>query len=40
MIFTDKKLIERLDKMLEDGINGRFEESDYDETLLSKLESK
>ena len=40
MMFTDKKLMERLDKMLEDGINGTFEESDYDETKLSKLESK
>lgn len=39
-MFSDKKLIERLDKMLEDGINGTFEESDYDETTLSKLESK
>lgn len=39
-MFTDKKLLERLDKMLEDGINGTFEESDYDETKLSKLESK
>lgn len=40
MMFTDKKVLERLDKMLEDGINGTFEESDYDETQLSKLESK
>lgn len=40
MIFSDKKLTERLNKMLEDGINGTFEESDYDETMLSKLESK
>lgn len=39
-MFSDKKLLERLDKMLEDGINGSFEESDYDETQLSKLESK
>lgn len=39
-MFTDKKLLEQLDKMLEDGINGTFEESDYDETKLSKLESK
>ena len=39
-MFTDKKLLKRLDKMLEDGINGTFEESDYDETQLSKLESK
>ena len=40
MMFTDKKLLARLDKMLEDGINGTFSESDYDETKLSKLESK
>ena len=40
MMFTDKKLLARLDKMLEDGINGTFSESDYDETQLSKLESK
>ncbi len=40
MIFTDKKILERLDRMLDDGINGTFEESDYDETQLSKLESK
>ena len=40
MMFTDKKLLARLDKMLEDGINGTFSESDYDETKLSQLESK
>ena len=40
MMFNDKKLLARLDKMLEDGINGTFSESDYDETQLSKLESK
>lgn len=40
MMFGDKKLLERLDKMLENGIKGTFEESDYDETKLSKLESK
>lgn len=40
MMFTDKKLLARLDKMLDDGINGTFLESDYDETQLSKLESK
>ena len=40
MILTDKKLVERLDQMLDAGINGTFEESDYDETSLSKLESK
>ncbi|MBR1736478.1 MAG: sensor histidine kinase, partial [Firmicutes bacterium] len=40
MMFMDKKLLARLDKMLEDGINGTFSESDYDETKLSQLESK
>jgi len=39
-MLTDRKLIAHLDKMLEDGINGTFEESDYDETRLSKLETK
>lgn len=40
MMFTDRKLLAHLDKMLEDGINGTFSESVYDETQLSKLESK
>ena len=39
-MFGNGALLERLDKMLEDGINGTFEESDYDETKLSKLETK
>lgn len=39
-MFTDRRVLKRLDKMLDDGINGTFEESDYDETRLSKLESK
>ena len=39
-MFGDKKVLERLNRMLDDGINGTFEESDYDETQLSKLESK
>lgn len=39
-MFSGKKLIAHLDKMLEDGINGTFSESDYDETKLSQLESK
>lgn len=39
-MFGDKRILERLDRMLDDGINGTFEESDYDETQLSKLESK
>lgn len=40
MMFADKKLLARLDQMLEDGIRGTFSESDYDETKLSQLESK
>lgn len=39
-MFGNGAVLERLDKMLEDGINGTFEESDYDETRLSKLETK
>ena len=39
-MFGDKRILERLDRMLDDGINGTFEESDYEETSLSKLESK
>ena len=39
-MFGAKKVLRRLDKMLDDGINGTFEESEYDETQLSKLESK
>ena len=39
-MFETNKLLGRLDKMLEDGINGTFEEADYDETQMSKLESK
>lgn len=34
------KIVSRLDKMLTDAINGSFIESDYDETELSRLESK
>ena len=40
MMFADKKLLARLDQMLEDGIRGTFSESDYNETKLSQLESK
>ncbi|MDE5769696.1 MAG: HAMP domain-containing histidine kinase [Oscillospiraceae bacterium] len=40
MKLWDKKLLERLDKMLEDGINGTFCETDYDESRVSKLETK
>ena len=36
----DNKTIKRLDGMLESAMNGTFVESDYDETKLSRLESK
>ncbi len=39
-MFKSKKIFDTLDKMLEDGINGTFIESDYDESRLSSLESK
>lgn len=39
-MFSERKILERLDRMLEDGINGTFKESDYDESQLSKLESR
>lgn len=38
-MFTNK-VIERLDQMLDDAMNGTFSESSYDETKLSRLESK
>ncbi len=38
-MFTNRT-IERLDKMLDDAMNGTFSESSYDETKLSRLESK
>ncbi len=34
------KVIERLDRMLDDAMNGTFSESSYDETKLSRLESR
>ena len=37
-MFKSKKIFDTLDKMLEDGINGTFIESDYDESRLSSLE--
>jgi len=37
---SQRKLLERLDKMLEEGINGTFEETNYDESELSRLETK
>ena len=39
-MFKNKKIFSRLDKMLDDGINGTFEETDYDESKLSSIESK
>ncbi len=38
-MFHDKTL-DRLNRMLDDGIAGRFSESDYDESKISRLESK
>ena len=38
-MFTNK-VIERLDQMLDDALNGTFTESSYDETKLSRLESR
>ncbi len=38
-MFTNK-VIERLDRMLDDALNGTFSESSYDETKLSRLESR
>ena len=38
-MFTNK-LVDRLDQMLDDALNGTFSESNYDETKLSRLESK
>lgn len=40
MMFYNKKLLNKLDKMLEDGINGTFTETNYDESRLSSIESK
>ena len=40
MMFNNKKLLDRLDQMLEDGINGTFTETSYDERRLSSIESK
>ena len=34
------KIVDKLDKMLDDAMNGNFSESNYDETKLSRLESK
>lgn len=35
-----KKTMERLDEMLESAMDGTFEEERYDETELSRLESR
>lgn len=39
-MWTCSKVISRLDAMLEAAMNGSFVETDYDETELSRLESK
>lgn len=39
-IFQKRKMIKRLNQMVDDAMSGEFEESRYDETELSKLESK
>ncbi len=39
-MISQRKLLERLDQMLEDGINGTFEEKSFDESELSRLEAK
>jgi len=36
----ENKTIERIEKMLDSAMNGEFQESDYDETKLSRLETK
>lgn len=38
--FHDRKTIDGLNRMLDDAIAGRFEEGNYDESELSKLEVK
>lgn len=39
-MFGSRKVVARLDEMLTEAINGSFVESNYDETELSRLESK
>ena len=39
-MFGSNKIVSRLDEMLTDAINGRFSETSYDETELSRLEGK
>ena len=38
--FGTKHTFELLDRMLDDAMNGTFRESDYNETELSRLETK
>jgi signal transduction histidine kinase len=41
MIFgTDKKLLQKLDKMIDEAIAGTFQTKSYEESLLAKIESK
>ncbi len=35
-----RKTLDRLERMLDDAINGTFRESDYDESVLSRIETK
>lgn len=35
-----RKTLDRLDKMLDEAVAGKFRESDYDETQLSRIETK
>ena len=35
-----RKTLDRLDKMLDEAVAGSFRESDYDETQLSRIETK
>lgn len=39
-MFIRKRLYDTLNQMIDDAISGKFQESDYDETELSKLEVK
>lgn len=35
-----RRMLERLEHMLDDAVNGTFKESDYDESVLSRVETK
>ena len=39
-MISKRKLLQKLDTMLDEAINGTFKAQTYDESLLSKLESK